>query len=296
MDTVTVYVTAYILGFSLPDGIEKVNLGDDLIIWNVPPTPQVLGWSHRQHFVELGYKVEAGQNSATKAYSELEQAFLSVRLYSNGDLQLFLLNPSRVNPNPMNANERSSTSVSPGFPGAGGGRAKAYGWTPPSVEQLEKIKKEYPWLRKSKDEKLEVAKLRFADSYRRDNKTDRALDLVIALDSLLSEGADSIRYKVALRTAMLLATKGKERKEIFDRIYTAYGHRNTVVHGKTTHKKRVDAHKWFENNVYQLCDDVKRMLIYFMHRELSMQTLDPAKIEQHLFQSGILGLDLPEGS
>ena len=68
----------------------------------------------------------------------------------------------------------------------------------------------------------------------------------------------------------------------------------TVVHGNT--RKRIDVHKWFEKNVYLLCDDVKRMLLYFMHRELNRQTLNPEKIEQHLFENGILGLDLPEGS
>ncbi len=217
MNTVTVFVTAYILGFSLPDGIEKVNLGNDLIIWNVPPTPQALGWSHRQHFVELGYNVEAGQNSLVKENLELEQALLPIRLYSSsGDLQAFPIQHGKAKP--ISDNERSSISVSPGFPGAIGGRVKGYGWTPLSLEQLEKIIKEYPRLRKSKDEKLEVAKLRFADSYRRDSATDSSIDLIIALDSLLSEGADSIRYKVALRTAMLLSNKGAEREEIFTHI------------------------------------------------------------------------------
>lgn len=292
MNTVTVFVTAYILGFSLPDGIEKVNLGDDLIIWNVPPTPQALGWSHRQHFVELGYNVEAGQNSLVKENLELEQALLPIRLYSSsGDLQAFPIQHGKAKP--ISDNERSSISVSPGFPGAIGGRVKGYGWTPLSLEQLEKIIKEYPRLRKSKDEKLEVAKLRFADSYRRDSATDSSIDLIIALDSLLSEGADSIRYKVALRTAMLLSNKGAEREEIFNRVYAAYGHRNTVVHGNTKPQKRIDAHNWFDKNVYQLCDDVKRMLLYFMERESRGHTLNPAKIEQHLFKNGILGLDLP---
>ena len=291
MDTVTVYVIAYILGFSLPDGVKEVQLGGDLIIWNVPNQggPE---WAHKQHFAELGYKIEAGQNSLVKENLELDRALLPIRLYSIGDLQAFAI--SHGNAKPISNSERLLISVSPGFPGAIGGRVKGYGWVPPSLEQLGEIKKEYPRLRKSKDEKLEVAKLRFADSYRRDNATDQALDLVIALDSLLSEGADSIRYKVALRTAMLLETEGVEREKTFNRIYAAYGHRNTVVHGNA--KKRIDARKWFEKNVYQLCNDVKRMLLYFMHRELSRQTLAPAKIEQYLFKNGILGLNLPEGS
>ncbi len=293
MDIVTVYVVAYILGFSLPDGVEEVHLGDDLTIWNVDPTPH-LGWSHRQHFAELGYSVEGGQNSLVKENLELEQALLPIRLYSIGDLQAFVIQHGKANP--ISDSERSSISVSPGFPGTGGGRVKVYGWTQLSLEQLEKIKREYPRLRKSKDEKLEVAKLRFADSYRRDNATDRALDLIIALDSLLSEGADSIRYKVALRTAMLLETKGTEREKTFNRIYAAYGHRSKVVHGDTSPKKRKDAHEWFKKNVYQLLDDVKRILLYFMQRDLSKQTLNPAKIEGNLFKNGILGLDLPEGS
>ncbi len=283
------------MGFSLPDGVKEVQLGNDLIIWNVPPTPQALSWSHRQHFVELGYNVETGQNSLVKENLELEQALLPIRLHSsNGDLQAFSIQHGEAKP--ISNSERSSISVSPGFPGAIGGRVKGYGWTPLSLEQLEKIKREYPRLRKSKDEKLEVAKLRFADSYRRDNETDRALDLIIALDSLLSEGADSIRYKVALRTAMLLETTGGERQKAFKRIYAAYGHRSKVVHGDTSPKKRKDAHEWFKKNVYQVLDDVKKILLYFMQRDLNRQTLNPAKIEGDLFKDGILGLDLPERS
>jgi len=293
MDTVTVYVVAYILGFSLPDGVEKVQLGDDLVIWNVY-SKQAHWWSARQHFLELGYRVEGGQNSLINENLELEQALLPVRLYSNGDLQAFSIRHG--NAQPIGDSEKSSISVSPGFPGSPGGRVRGWGCTPLSSEQLNKIKVEYPRLRKSKSEKLEVAKLRFADSYRRDNRTDRAIDLIIALDSLLSEGADSIRYKVALRTAMLLATKGKERKEIYDRIYDAYGHRSKIVHGDTSPKKRRDAHEWFEKNVYKLLDDVKRILLYFMQRDLSGQTLNPAKIEEHLFKNGVLGLDLPQQS
>jgi len=294
MPTVTVYVTAYILGFSLPDGVKEVQLGDDLIIWNVSDS-QAPDWAPKQHFAELGYKVEGGQNSLVQENLELEQALLPIRLYSSsGDLQAFSIQHGKAKP--ISDNDRSSISVSPGFLGAGGGRVKVYSWTPLSLEQLEKIKKEYPRLRKSKDEKLEVAKLRFADSYRRDNATDRALDLIIALDSLLSEGADSIRYKVALRTAMLLETKGTERQKTFNRIYAAYGYRNKVVHGDTSPKKRKDAHEWFKKNVYQLSDDAKRILLYFMQRDLSRQTLNPAKIEENLFKNGILGLDLPEGS
>ena len=291
MDTVTVYVVAYILGFSLPDGVEEVQLGDDLVIWNVF-SEHARWWSARRHFAELGYKVEGGTNSLIKETLELEQALLPVRLYSNGDLQAFSIRHG--NAQPIGDSEKSSISVSPGFPGSLG--VRGWGCTPLSSEQLNKIKVEYPRLRKSKNEKLEVAKLRFADSYRRDNRTDRAIDLIIALDSLLSEGADSIRYKVALRTAMLLETKGTERQNTFNRIYDAYGHRNKVVHGDTSHKKRMDAHEWFEKNVYLLLDDVKRMLLYFMQRDLSRQTLNPNKIEEHLFEKGILGLDLPERS
>ncbi len=125
MDTVTVYVIAYILGFSLPDSVREVHLGDDLIIWNVSPTPQALGWSHRQHFVELGYNVEAGQNSLVKENLDLEQALLPIRLYSIGDLQAFAIQHGKAKP--ISDNERSSISVSPGFPGAIGGRVRGYG-------------------------------------------------------------------------------------------------------------------------------------------------------------------------
>jgi len=52
---------------------------------------------------------------------------------------------------------------------------------------------------------FEIAIRRFNQSFDRDITEDRAIDLLIALESLLSEDSEAIRYKIALRAAHLIA-------------------------------------------------------------------------------------------
>lgn len=58
------------------------------------------------------------------------------------------------------------------------------------------------------------------------------LSLIIGLESLLSEGPESIAYKLAFRASCLTTGTEAERWETFGFVKKAYGYRNSVVHGK----------------------------------------------------------------
>lgn len=90
-------------------------------------------------------------------------------------------------------------------------------------------------------EDYEVALSLFSHSFYRDDVVDRALDLITTLESLLSEGPDSIRYKLAFRASCLTAREG-ELWETFRFAYEAYGFRNAVIHGnkKTLARARTE--------------------------------------------------------
>lgn len=74
----------------------------------------------------------------------------------------------------------------------------------------------------------------FYKSYHEFYGDDRLLDLVIALESLFLKGdseKQSLRYKLAIRSAFHLAESEPERKETFDFITKVYKLRNKITHG-----------------------------------------------------------------
>lgn len=97
----------------------------------------------------------------------------------------------------------------------------------------------------------------FSSSYYRTREIDRGIDLLVALEALLSESPESISMKISLRAACLLETEGRERKRIYETVKNAYNHRNTLVHGR---RKRPTAEEWFQKNTYNLEDIVRGAL------------------------------------
>lgn len=74
---------------------------------------------------------------------------------------------------------------------------------------------------------------RFNYSYQRDSMEDRLIDYVIVLEALLLRERLELKYRLSLRTSVLLG-KGDEEKanEIFHFIQQAYDLRGDVVHGE----------------------------------------------------------------
>ncbi|HUV02170.1 MAG TPA: hypothetical protein VMW67_01780 [Desulfobacteria bacterium] len=134
--------------------------------------------------------------------------------------------------------------------------------------------------------KYEVPLGLFSDSFHRSRPIDRGIDLLVALESLFSEGPESISLKVALRACCLLATESTERKRIYNLVREAYRHRNTLVHGKRS--KRGDAVQWFTRNCDELEDAVRMALCCFAKLSAEGNELTPDKVDDFLFDKGLM--------
>lgn len=72
---------------------------------------------------------------------------------------------------------------------------------------------------------------RFSEATTRSSVADRHVDLVIALESMFSDGGDSIRYKVSRRASAMMGPIGLPAGVIFQFVKDAYACRNAIVHG-----------------------------------------------------------------
>ncbi len=91
-------------------------------------------------------------------------------------------------------------------------------------------------------DEFEVPLFLFSRSFYKADVADKALDLIIAMESLLSGSSESISYKIAFRASCLTAKTEDERWSVFQFAKESYGYRNTLVHGnKKTLAKARDA-------------------------------------------------------
>jgi hypothetical protein len=126
----------------------------------------------------------------------------------------------------------------------------------------------------------------FASACYRSREVDSGLDLVTALESMLSESSESIRFKVAFRAACLLETDAARRRTIYELVSKAYGHRNALVHGDK--KKRPGANEWFAEHLGELETIVRRTLVACVSPSAPTRLI-PQTIDEYLFASGLLG-------
>lgn len=132
----------------------------------------------------------------------------------------------------------------------------------------------------------------FSGSYYRTRPVDPGVDLVVALEAMFSEGAESIAYKVAFRAACVLESNGPERYKLFRFIKTAYTHRNALVHGGSARK----AADWFASNGDQLRGITRRSLLFLIRCLRDGVKLSPEKIDRWLFASGRMDAEAEAGS
>jgi hypothetical protein len=84
------------------------------------------------------------------------------------------------------------------------------------------------------DKNLNLAIRRFNSAYEKKNDEDRLIDCVIALESLLSKKGERnipLRFKLGIRTALLLGKNTEEREIIKQEIQEIYDARSRMVHG-----------------------------------------------------------------
>ncbi len=128
----------------------------------------------------------------------------------------------------------------------------------------------------------------FQDSFYNINVIERGLNLITALESLLSQGSDSISFKLAYRTSCILDFGGENLYQTYRFIKKAYNYRSELVHGQR--KKRDEARNWFKSNIFELEDIVRRVL--FMLVELTgmgKELIGEENIDEYLFGDVLTG-------
>jgi len=117
----------------------------------------------------------------------------------------------------------------------------------------------------------------------RDSVTDRAIDLMIVLESLFSDDNEAIAYKIALRAAFLIEHEAAKRKALFGFLKKAYGERSHIVHGKK-------GSNWFEKteaehnltNIERLEGVVQSSLRILLRQAQQGTVQKPANIDTYL--------------
>ncbi len=79
---------------------------------------------------------------------------------------------------------------------------------------------------------LEIALKRFNFAHERSGLEDKLIDIMIGFETLYSDSNTEIRYKISLRTAILIGNNLEERKIIFKVMQEAYLKRSDLVHGR----------------------------------------------------------------
>lgn len=133
-----------------------------------------------------------------------------------------------------------------------------------------------------KREPIYHAVLRFSSSYEKSTLADRLIDLMIALEALFNESADSIAYKVSLRCSSLIGASDREKWDYFKKLRRLYMDRNAIVHGD---KKGIEKDK---TRVDSLEEIVRKAIIKFLELDIGdfpVNSLDA--IDDLLFFHGI---------
>jgi Apea-like HEPN len=79
--------------------------------------------------------------------------------------------------------------------------------------------------------KLDIPLTRLNTALREPLSEDKALDLGIALESLLGPGHEEISYKIRLRGTLLVGGNEEDRRHTFQHLNKLYGLRSTAAHG-----------------------------------------------------------------
>lgn len=113
---------------------------------------------------------------------------------------------------------------------------------------LEEISNIYLKLLKNENNKIHISNKRLRYSYLRDNEEDSILDIIIALETLLSDNnKGELTYKLSMRISRLLNFHNDkyDTLETFNIMKKIYDYRSAVVHGssKVNSKKEIKIEK-----------------------------------------------------
>lgn len=113
-------------------------------------------------------------------------------------------------------------------------------------------------------DRLALALRYFSSSYDKAELADRLIDLWIGLETLFSDQAQELGYRLALRISRYLGRDAPKREEISKNIKNSYDCRGYLVHGRRGRKKRKRCEGDLQATVHQteeyLADSLKSCL------------------------------------
>lgn len=152
-----------------------------------------------------------------------------------------------------------------------------------SKSDLENIGKIYLNLLKNENNKIRISDKRLRYSYLRDNEEDSILDIIIALETLLSDNdKGELTYKLSMRIAKLLYFHNEKYDSIetFEIMKKIYDYRSAVVHGssKVNSKKEIKIEKDKKSiKTISIANDYLREVLKILI--LNPKYLDPKEID-----------------
>lgn len=114
---------------------------------------------------------------------------------------------------------------------------------------------------KSENKFLLSAIDRFMESYQKDNIEDKILDLMICLESLLQDNPAELRFRLSIRTALLIGEKNEEKNRIYKIVKEGYDVRSDTVHGLNTSIVKIENEEISLNSLHEELENIVRRSI-----------------------------------
>jgi hypothetical protein len=137
------------------------------------------------------------------------------------------------------------------------------------VENINKLWKDIHSINFKTDENqfLTIALNRFMASYEDETPEDKIVDLMICLETLLQDKLLELRFRLAIRTALLLEKDNSKRKRIYKIIKKAYDVRSGIVHGDNSlNINNVEKEAELENLAMEVEECVRKTIKEFIER------------------------------
>lgn len=150
--------------------------------------------------------------------------------------------------------------------------------------EIEAIRKFVEEMGRSPTKIFQVAIRRFHQSFDRDLPEDRAIDLLIAFESLLNEGGEAIGYKIALRASHILGGVPLEKIEKYKFLKDAYNKRSHIVHGdKSEISWLLGEYNDGITNLDELENILRKVLRVLLSKAGQGKILKPKDLDKFLF-------------
>lgn len=119
-----------------------------------------------------------------------------------------------------------------------------YRLAPKDVETVQRLARELSTLGIEHSSAIGLAARRLGYSYERYRLEDQIVDLIVALEALLSPGNEGeLEYRISLRSAYLIGNGPRLRSEIFRVVKLAYNVRSRIVHGDSNVESQITRKK-----------------------------------------------------